>query len=299
MKPITACSGFRQLLAVLAAGLLVALTVWPARAGEPTGEPGPMNPTMFECVDDDGDVIELDTIQDIIDNDTTTETSSCLDNFEGVSDFGFDTTDSVLFEGYLNRIEDECDEEGGDLRPVQRTRIEGTVYEFHPVDPANPGTSEWVGVPSRDVPVFARGIGLNIMWGSEENGTFAFSNLGAGPIQLNLGLPPDAHPINPGLIIKSSGREETLPIFLGFYRGELPAPNISQLRSVNGSALPFAAEEDLVLANRCGLPIPNVGGAPGPARPVSLILLAGLLVAALPLGGLLTLRRSRQPGPNL
>lgn len=298
MKSISVRSVSRQLIAVLAALLLVALTVMPTRAGEPTGDIGPMNPTMFECIDDDGDIIELDTIQDIIDNDATTETSSCLDNFEGVSDFGFDTTDSVLFEGYLDRIEDECEEEGGDLQPVQRTRIEGTVYEFHPVDPANPGTSEWVGVPSRDVPVVAQGIGLDTFWGSEEDGSFAFSNLGAGPIQLNLRLPPDAHPINPGQIIKSTGRDETLPVFLGFYRGDLPAPSISQLRSINGSALPFAAEEDLVLANRCGLPIPNVGGAPAPARPISLIILAAAFLAALPLGGLLTLRRSRRTGPN-
>lgn len=299
MKPISVCSAPRQWLAVLAAGLLVALSVTPARAGEPTGDVGPMNPTMFECVNDDGEIIELDTIRDMIANDATTETSSCLDNFEGVSDFGFDTTDAVLFRGYLERIDDECDREGGELRPVQRTRIEGTVYEFHPVDPANPQASEWVGVPSRSVPVLATGIGMEIMWGSEEDGSFAFSNLGAGPIQLNLRLPPDAHPINPGLIVKSSGREETLTVFLGFYRGNLPAPNISQLRAVNGSALPFAADEDLVLANRCGLPIPNVGGEPAPARPVSLVLLAGALLAALPLGGLLALRRGRRAGPGL
>jgi hypothetical protein len=294
MKRFYVKSGPWQFAAVLVTVLVLAAGyALPARAGEPTGEVGPVNPTMFECIDEDGGIIELDTIQDIISNDATTETSSCTDNFEGVSDFGFDTTDSVLLEGFINRLEDECDEEGGDLRPIRRTRIEGFVYEFYPVDAANPQTSDWVGGPSRDVPVIARGIGFESVWGSEENGSFSFINLGAGPIELNLGLPPDAHPINPRLIVKSTGMEETIPVFLGFYRGNLPAPNISQLRPVDGGSLPFASQDDYVVANRCGLPMPDVGGTLSPSRPTFIVALALVLLVALPVGGLLKARRSR------
>ncbi len=268
---------------------LVLIAALPALAGEPTGEIGPMNPTMFQCIDEDGGEIELDTVQDMISNDPSTETSSCSDNFNGVSDFGFDTTDAEKFRGYLRDLEEECDEEGGDLVPLQKTRIEGIVYEFHPVDPANPLTSEWQGVPSRDVLVTARGITFNINWGSEKDGTFFFPNLGAGPVVLSLGLPGDAHPINSDLVVKSSGREETLSVFLGFYRGDLPAPNAAQLRLPGGS-LPFAAQEDIVLANECGLPMPNVGGVRPAGQPLWMMFLAAALLVLLPAGGLMQLK---------
>jgi hypothetical protein len=293
MKPFCGSSLAGRFIFILSLGFLLTIAgTTSARAGEPTGEIGPMNPTMFECVEEDGSTITLDTIQDIINNDSTTGTSSCTDNFKGVSDFGFDTTDAVLFRGYLSKLEDECKDKGGHLQPLAKTRIEGVVYEFHPVDPANPTTSEWEGVRSRDVPVIARGISFEIVWGTEKDGSFFFDHLGAGPIVLSMGLPGDAHPINPDLVVKSTGQQESIPVLLGFYRGDV-APNISQLRPVDGNTLPFAAQEDIVLANDCGLPMPNVGGSLPADQPLLLTILAAVVLAVLPLGGFLTLRRNR------
>lgn len=285
---------------LLSFALLVAIVEAPlARAGEPVGEIGPINPTMFKCVDDDGEEIELDTINDVIKNDPTTEESSCLANFDVISDFGFDPTDGEQLRGFLERAENECEDKGGDLVPIRDTRIDGIVYEFHPTNAADPSGSDWLGVPSRDVPVVARGIGFEIEWGSEKDGTFIFQNLGAGPIVLNLRLPFDAHPINPDLVVKSTGREETLTVFLGFYRGDFPLPTPNQLRiQDSGGTIPFAAPEDIVLAHQCGLPMPNVGGTLPPKQPFSIMALAAIILIILPAAGLLKLRQQRALPPK-
>lgn len=274
--------------------LLTVLNPVPVQAGDPVGEVGPINPTMFKCVDEeDGNEIELDIINDLISNDPTTEDSSCFPPLDEISDFGFDPTDSGQLQGFLERAEDECDDEGGDLVPVRDTRIDGIVFEFHPTNPADPVNSDWLGVASRDVPVVARGIDFQIEWGTEKDGTFLFQNLGAGPIALSLRLPPDAHPINPDLVIKSTGREETLTVFLGFYRGDLPTPSPNQLVIEGEGTLPFASQEDIVIAHNCGLPMPSVGGTLPAKELTSIKALAAILLVILPAAGLLKLRQRR------
>ncbi len=293
--------------------LLMMANTNPVQAGEPTGEIGPMNPTMFKCVTKggseeetsetgeiisskpvaSGEVIELDAINEIINNDPTTENSNCTSNFDIISDFGFNTTDAEEFKAFLKKAERECNKKGGRLVTVADTRIDGIVYEFHPTNPADPEGAEWRGVRSRDVPVVARGITFVIEWGSEKDGTFLFQNLGAGPIVLNLRLPPDAHPINPNLIVKSTGLAETRTVILAFYRGDYPPPKFSQMRTEEGNPLPFVSDEDIVLANNCGLAMPNVGGILPQDKPISILILAAMILVTLPTVGLLKLRQNR------
>ncbi len=308
----------KQLTSFFIIGFLIAilftLSPNPAQAGDPVAVIGPINPLMYRCEDDivdegndedddadddsssskggkggGGEEIELDIFNAILDNDPSTETSSCTTNFGVISDFSFDTKDAVLMRGFLEKASEECIDRGGTLLEIKDTHIDGIVYEFHPEDPNNPETSRWRGVPSRDVPVVARGITFVIEWGSEKDGTYFFHNLGAGPIVLNLRLPADAHPINPDLVIQSTGFEEVLTAHLGFYRGDYVPPNISQL----SLPLPFVTHEAFVLAhNQCGLPMPNVGGTLPQKKPISTLFLAGLLLAVLPVAGFIKLRKT-------
>lgn len=298
--------------------LLLLLLSYPAQAGEPTGKIGPMNPTMFKCVDKDDhrtvikDRLELAPIKDIADNDPSTLDSNCF--VTTTSDFGFNTRDSVLFNGHLEDLQDICEKDDGVLIPIEETRIEGFVYEFHP-DIQNPG--QWFPVPSRDVPVFANGITFEVYWGSAEDGSYYFpKGFGAGPIILSLRLPRDAHAINPNVVINSTGLEETWTVFLGFYRGDVAPTDVTQLRTPNGNALPFTTLQDLETLSRCGymdlpdvakevlpvlappgstvsptIQIPNVGGTLPQERPTTVVILAVIFVIALPIAGVLKLRR--------
>ena len=301
---------------------LVLITVYfdtsPVQAGEPTGKVGPLNPTMFRCVEKDDprviikDRLELNPIKDIAENDPTTLESSCVSPYN--SDFGFDPTDGGQMKGHLNELEDACEDEGGVLIPIEDTRIEGYVYEFHP-DVQNPG--QWFPVPSRDVKVTAKGIGFDVFWGSEKDGYYYFPNgFGAGPIIVSMDLPYDAHPINPNVVINSTGLEETWTVFLGFYRGDEEPPDVTQLRTPNGNFLPFTTLEDLEILSRCGymelptvaksvlpdlpppgstlsptIQIPDVGGTLPQERPITTIALAIILAIILPAAGILKLRR--------
>ncbi len=299
--------------------LLITLNSTPVQAGEPTGKVGPLNPTMFRCVDEeDGNVVlldrlGLDAIQEVAENDPTTLDSMCTST--EISDFGFDPANGAELDGFIDRLESQCEDEGGRLEKIEDTRIEGYVYEFHP-DVQNPG--EWFAVPSRDVPVFAKGIGFEVFWGSEIDGYYYFPNgFGAGPIIMNLRLPPDAHAINPNVVINSTGLEETWTVFLGFYRGDIPPPDVTQLRTPGGNALPFTTLTDLAILSQCGymdlpnvaetvLPvlqppstitgtveIPNVGGVLPQDRPTAIIALAILLAIVLPTAGILKIRRKK------
>jgi hypothetical protein len=291
-------------------------------AGEPTGAIGPMNPTMFRCVNENDpteiliDRLAIEPSKTIVDNDATTADSRCTSI--GISDFGFDTHDAVLFRGHLSDLERECSrEENGILVPVEDTRIEGYVYEFHP-DVNNPG--EWFSVPSRDVKVSTKGITFEVFWGSGDDGYYYYPNgFGAGPIVINLDLPRDAHPINPNVIINSTGLEETWTVFMGFYRGDVPPADVTVLRTPGGNALPFSTLADIETLSQCGyqdlprvakslLPeleppstisptveMPNVGGTLPQVTPTSLIILAITLVIGLPAAGAITLWRKKQP----
>ena len=181
------------------------------------------------------------------------------------------------------------------FRPIAYTKIEGKVFEFHPVDPTNPAESEWFAAPSQDVPVIATGIGFQIFWVSEPDGFFYFykTRFGEGPIVLNLRLPEDAHPINPNILIESTGKDEVWTVFLGFYRGDIPPPNIDQLKTPNGNFLPFANTKfDGLIGIDTDL-LPSVGGVLPQPPSLPVVALAALMLIVLPIAGVFQLRRSQ------
>ncbi len=329
----------RHLTLILVVCLLAvagATTVDTVRAGEPTGEIGPMNPTMFKCVDRDGkELIQpdpfrkptvrvfvrggeeygLQTIEDFLAENPDARESICTSDLQ--IDFGFDTKEAEQFNAYLEELEDECEDESEFARivPIRDTRIEGFVYEFHPRNPEDPENSDWFAVPSKNVPVLAKGITFEIFWNSDDNGSFYFDNLGAGPILLNLQLPPDAHMINPNIYLDSTGLEETQRTDLGFYRGDVGPPDPEILVTSDGRPLPFLGFGDIENLSMCGysdLPavaaslsppetdspdepgMPNVGGVRSQETAVSIIALSLLLVILLPTAGFVTLRRTRR-----
>ncbi|MDM8532035.1 hypothetical protein QUF63_12760 [Anaerolineales bacterium HSG25] len=328
-----------------------------ALAGDPpTGVIGPMNPTMYKCVDgtnteiyqpdpfikrtvrrvlpggalieynvtdDDGDLIfdggpalldptfRDDYYQSMIGGEITSDngevkrdnryehyspqTQTCDNSFN--VNFGFDTKDAVLYEGYLTDLDRACEKADGTIVPILDTLIEGVVYEFH-----KDGNGEWFGVRSRDVPVILNGITFDISWATNDEGYYYFQNLGAGPMVLNLRLPPDAHPVNPNVALFSSGLESgkenalsPFTVLLGFYRGDEHPEDVSQLKTPDGNFLPFSNQSEIDLLQQCGylgMPtaadvpneilemsygIPQVGGEPKPSPYRTIIMTAGSL----------------------
>jgi hypothetical protein len=272
-----------SVLSLVAVALVLGTTnALPVKAGDPPGEIGVMNPTMFKCIDKDnrrvikeqpdrfkkivtkryefvhgGIEYDLNSINEILSEYPNAREESCIKELD--VDYGFNPYDDKEFNSYLDRLESECkrESENGIVVPITDTRIEGIVYEFHPEDRANPAESNWFAVPSRDVMVRARGITFEIFWGSGEEGYYYFPNLGAGPIVLDLQLPRDAHAINPDVVIFSSGLEETWTVFMGFYRGDVPPPDPMQLKTPDGNFLPFVTLADIKQMNKCGSPQTN------------------------------------------
>jgi hypothetical protein len=250
----------------------------PARAGEPDEIIGPTDLLMWECIDrsedaeGDFEIIDIEEVrQRIID--------------ESVGNYSED------FQKLVNACEDEGD--NVKLEPIARTKIEGYVYEFHP-DPANPG--EWFAVPSRDVPVIAEGVTFEIFWGSEPNGYFYFykTRFGQGPVVLNLRLPRDAHPINPNILIESSGLDETWTVFLGFYRGDVAPEHPDQLKTPDGNFLPFGSSKYESIVGLDGKSaLPGVGGILPQDISLPVLALAALLALGLPIAGVFTLYNRR------
>ena len=320
--------------------VLVALTLLlipsTVLAGEPTGEIGPMNPTMFKCVSRDGSTLiqpdpfrkpltkifikggetfPLESIDQILEDNPEARESICTSN--AVFDFGFDTRDAVLFNGYLEQLQRECDEhpQEGTIVPITDTRIEGFVYEFEPTDPTNIEATEWFGRPAK-VGVVAKGITFEIVWGTDDNGAYYFDNLGAGPILLNIQLPPNAHAVNPNIFLDSNGTDEVHKATLGFYRGDY-RPELGQLATPDGVPLPFLGLGDIEDLSQCGyndLPavieeyqppsplvsredflalIPNVGGVLPQQSSRATMAIAVIILVALPTAGILKIRRSQ------
>lgn len=224
-------------------------------------------------------------------------------------DFGFNHKDAVLYESYLQDLDRACEDAGGTLKPIEETRVEGFVYEFH-----QRGDGEWLGVPSRSVPVHLNGITFDLEWGTNDEGYYYFTNLGAGPMVLNLRLPPDAHPINPNVILFSSGLDSGLPegfppltVIMGFYRGPVGPSDVAALRTPAGQALPFSSQSDIDSLRQCGylgtpaggnippeildmsLGLPYVGGEPEPTNSMPLALVAVGVFMLLIVGGSLKL----------
>jgi hypothetical protein len=316
---------------LLALLLFIPLSLHPPmlQAGEPTGKIGPMNPTMFKCVSRDGKALiqpdpfrkpltrvfvrggeefELDRLQEILANEPDARESICTSDAE--FDFGFDTKDAEQFNAYLEELKRECDDfPNASIVPITDTRIEGFVYEFHPKDPDNLQGTEWIGVPSRSVMVRAKGITFEIFWGTDDNGFFYFQNLGAGPILLNLQLPPDAHMLNPNVFIDSNGLDETQRAIMGFYRGNFK-PELTQLVTPSGVPLPTVGLGDIQELSQCGHPdlpsvvsnyeppaalrdtpaIPDVGGVLPPESSRPIFIFALVLLILLPAAGLFRVR---------
>ena len=274
---------------------------------------------MFRCVDNDGDFIaQLDTIDNFnITLDTMSFvqlTNTCFDDDIEVQ-YDVDPTNVEEFRAYLDEYDRECEDLGGHLAPVRDTRIEGFVYVFNPSDPGNIEGAPWVGTPVKDVTVRAKGITFNIFWGTDDNGAFYFDNLGAGPILLNLDLPPNGHMLNPNLLVKSAGTEQVWRNNnLGFYYGDY-RPRADQLITPGGLPLPFLALDDIEELSACGyddLPavaasyeppvipanvladtpeIPEVGAELPQKTSVATLLLAAALLILLPVAGIIRIRR--------
>ncbi len=327
--------------------LFILIQVVPVYAGEPTGEIGVMNPTMFKCVRKDntrvdlvqedpwlkvltkkisfqlgGQEYSLEGIQEILSEYPDAQEETCVNELD--VDYGFNPYDSEEFNGYLRHLDRQCKKEDPEAHivPITDTRVEGYVYEYHPKDPSNPAESEWFGVPSRDVMVRARGITFEIFWGSGEEGYYYFHDLGAGPIIVDLRLPPDAHAINPDVVVFSNGLKETWTVFMGFYRGDVGPSNPAQLETPGGNFLPFITLGDIANLSKCGstdlpavlgevLPPPqtigaNVAGMPdvggvlpdSPKTNIAVFALAAIILIALPTAGFLKMRAVRSKDSN-
>lgn len=268
------------LIVALALGLTVS-SISPVRAGKPDGVIGGINPNLYVCADPGHVIIDLES-----------------DAFDSSGNFDPD------IEVDLNKLKKECDDVDDKLDArielLQQSRIEGFVFEYHP-DPAGPGG--WTAAPSHDVPVIASGPGFETFRGSDKDGSYYFDYLGAGPVTLNLRLPPDAHPINPNVTIVTTSFAVVIKVHLGFYRGDTPPADFEALRvpagySPDTLAPPNTTIEDFVNLPgdsnvSVGIPMPSVGGILPKEQPVSIIALALIILVVLPTAGVLKLRSNR------
>lgn len=271
---------------IIVAGALFLTLVFtpPTQAGDPDKTVGGVDPNHYVCVDDNHLVVDLES-------DAATESGGTL---------FFDLTKTVN----LEELKEECEEAEDDFNEnlsielVQQSRVEGYVIEFHP-DPSAPGG--WRGVFSRDVPVVLSGPGFEVFKGSEKDGFFYFDRLGAGPVTFNLRLPPDAHPINPNITVVTNGFAlVTTRIYLGFYRGDMPAPDPEAIAAPDGIQLPpgnytfedceFSADNP----DECtSTGMPSVGGVLPQQPSIYTIALAVVILVMLPVAGVLKIRRAR------
>ncbi len=252
------------------------VNIAPAQAGDPDKTVGPADPNLLVCVYPDHLIFPLDS-----------------DAIESSGRFNPEIKVNV------DQLKEDCKKakETFDLdlkvEYAQQTRIEGFVFEFHP-DPAAPGG--WLAVPSRSVPVVASGPGFEVFWGSEKDGSFYFNNLGSGPVTLNLRLPPDAHPINPNITLMSDSSLRTWKIQLAFYRGDVPPEDVEALRLPLGYASNALIPSDTIIdIDKYGgySYMPRVGGILPLNRPISILILAGMILITLPTVGFIAMRRKR------
>lgn len=277
---------YHKPLGIIGAGALFLTLVFtsPTQAGDPDKTVGGINPNHYVCVDNKGNIVDLDNDAITGDGDSAT----------------FDPDETID----LDELEEECDDAGNDadedfnVELIRQSRLEGYVVEFHP-DPGAPGG--WLGVFSRDVPVVMLGPGFEVFKGSDKDGSFYFDNLGAGPVTFNLRLPPDAHQTNPNITAVTDGLPNTTSgIYLGFYRGEVPPPDLEALVAPDGFPLPLAnytfdeyidSDTDPFSGDVSGMP--SVGGVLPQQPSVYTIALAVIMLVVLPVAGVLKIRRTR------
>ncbi len=263
-----------------------------AHAGDPEDIIGPMNPEKLVCAepryntpisDVEGGVVH-GGVYDPTQADKELLEKACAELNRPDSEFVVIDIDGDTVDGPFI------------VTSLQLTKIEGFVYEFHPLDPENPTTSEWFAVPSKSVPVVAKGVTFEIQFGSDDNGYFYYykTKFGEGPVVLDLRLPDDAHPVNPNVLIESTGLDETWTVFLGFYRGDIEPPNLDQLKTPDGNFLPFGNTTYNSIVGLDGKSaLPGVGGVlPQQTSPFVMVLAAVILVA-LPAAGAVTFYKRR------
>jgi hypothetical protein len=265
-------------MALVVAVLLTFANFALSHAGDPDDVIGGMNVEKFECLETENDEGEEKDPPEPVD------ISEDIQKIKDESRGNFDED--------ISKLADACDDKTnkGILVPIRKTKIEGKVFEFLPQNPSNPAAGGWYAIPAKGIPVIAKGVSFEIFWVSEENGFFYFykTRFGEGPIVLNLRLPPNAHAINPNILIESTGEDEVWTVFLGFYRGDVAPAQVDQLETPNGNFLPFG---DSSFDPQTGLP--GVGGVlPQPtSQPV--MALAAVFCLALPIVGVFALRKRR------
>ncbi len=271
---------------VLITLLTLTLTdVTPTLAGDPDDTIGPINTNLYVCVTPDHRIIPLSS-----------------DAFGGWSD---DRTSLTSFdetvEVDLHELEKDCDDIDSEydarVELLRQTRIEGIVYEFYPDPiPLPSGARTWIGVPSRDVMVVATGVTFTIYWGSEKDGTYYFDYLGAGPITLNLRLPPDGYAVNPNIKVMSTSFYEVWRVHLGFYRGDdIPPPGeFDEFDIKRGELFPPSNTifEDWS-AGGVTVRMPDVGGVLAQDRPTTVIIMAAIVLFTLSTAGVLKVCQNR------
>lgn len=274
------------LIVVAALALAAMVLAAPIQAGDPDDVVGGYDINDFECLErgNDGDDDDDDNDGDF---DTVVDISEPLREILRTST-GNAAEDVERLRGACDRLADG----EGRLVPIEKTEIEGYVYEFVPGGEAD----EWIAIPRGGIPVVAEGISFEIFWVSEDNGYYYYykTRFGSGPILLNLQLPPGTTAINPDILIESTGREETWTIPLGFYRGDIPPPNIEDLRTPEGEPLPLGDSEFYDFTGIDGRSaLPAVGGIKEEGNSMSVMALAAVVAIILPLIGVVAIRRNR------
>lgn len=276
----------------LIVGLALALVVMlalagPIHAGDPDEVVGGVDLELFECLErsdnDDGDEDEHDG-----------EFDNVVDIDEARRDIIQRSTGDINSDlEALRKICDKLAEGEGRLVPIERTEIVGYVYEFIP----GGEDGEWIAIPAAGIPVVAEGISFEIFWVSENNGYFYFykTRFGSGPILMNMQLPPGATAINPDILIESTGLEDIWTVYLGFYRGDMPPPDIEDLRTPDGFRLPTSDSKFYDFTGIDGRSaLPAVGGIKEEEKSMPVAALAAVIAIILPVIGIITIRRNKQ-----
>ena len=186
----------------------------------------------------------------------------------------------------------DCSGSGVSETPVpDKSSIVGYVYDY----------STGPAIPRKDVGVKITGCSWEAVWGTDDNGYFYFNNLGAGKARVNLQLPPYAHPLNPDVIVETSGMTQTYTVYLGFYLGETaPKGPFNTPDGMPLSGLTGAKVVTFPSPTPSGAELPNVGGVLPDSYLV--IALSAVLLALLPLAGATELvrlgRKEIQPGQD-
>lgn len=179
-----------------------------------------------------------------------------------------------------------CPNCSGGMNPTpvpNLSTVDGYVYDYTSGAP----------VAIKDMGVTLTGCSWEAVWGTDDHGFFYFRNLGEGTAYVNLQLPPNAHPINPNVVVNTTGMTDTVyTVYMGFYTGATPPSG--PFTTPDGMSLTGTSPTVIVRAEGAtadGAPLPDVGGT----LPDSYLVigLSALLLMTLPVAGLTRLRVQR------